>query len=83
MAKNPRASDFLNYHASESPVKTQIAGLHPGNSDSADLEWGLEQAFVTSSQVMLVLLVRRPHVNNYCLRESETAQFLAFSNRRK
>lgn len=44
--------------------KTPILGPHPRVFDSVGQE-GL--VYETSSQVMLVLLVQRPHVKNHCV----------------
>lgn len=43
-------------------VKTQIIGLHPSVSDSVGMGWKPEEyAYLTSSQVVLLLLVRAFH----------------------
>lgn len=39
----------------------QTTGPAPRVSDSADLGWGPDLAFLTSSQVMVSLVTRGPH----------------------
>ena len=43
-------------------TKMQIAGPHLRVSDSVGLGWAGEGVFLTSSQVVLMLLVRVPHL---------------------
>lgn len=49
--------------ASGSPERLveQISGYHPRGSESVDLEWGQESAFLTSSQMLLLQLIWMPH----------------------
>jgi len=57
-------------HASESPggdENTDPAPPHcTGVSDSVGVGWGLRRAFLTNSQVMLMLLVQSPSSKNEC-----------------
>lgn len=45
----------------------QIAGPIPQVSDSAELGWGQNFTFLISFQVMLMLLVWKPHFKNFDL----------------
>ena len=47
------------------PAHTQIAGPTPRVSDSVGLGRDLECAFLTDSQVMLILLAQRPHLEKH------------------
>lgn len=69
--------------ASESPrrcVKTQITwGLLPRISDSVGLEWGREFAFLTNSQVSLMLLSRDHTLRSAGLKDVYTCLVWAYS----
>lgn len=53
-------------------VETQTAGPSRRVSDSVSLGRAWESALLTSSQLVQVLLVQGPHVENYCSRGSFT-----------
>ena len=56
-------------HAGKSPgglVKMQVADSTPRESDSVGLGWDLRIEFLTSSQMILMLLVQGPHFENHC-----------------
>lgn len=46
-------------------VTTQTGGYSPGVFDSTGLGWAQESAFLTSSQLMLMLLVWAIYLENY------------------
>ena len=60
-------------HAWKSPgglVKMQVADSTPGVSDSVGLGWDLRIEFLTSSQMIPMLLVQGPHFENHCYNRS-------------
>ena len=58
---------------SEGLVKAQTAGYHPGVSGSVGLGWAWEHEFLTSSQVIQMLLAQGLNFENHCCRWSERA----------
>ena len=66
---HPRIQVLKLQQVLESPgglVKTQIVVSHLRISDFTLLGWDLRYVFLTTAQVMLMLLVRGPHFEKHC-----------------